>query len=212
MIKYVWFDLEETLTVRNAEFQKVWNTLRYKTYSEATNKPVTPELMEEYEQKIKQHGSNSAVFVSLGLPSDHWHKHYATLDKKKHYRPDDKITATLQELKQRMPISLFTNVKKEETLKILGAVGLPTEWFTNILTGDDIPTRKPSLDGFKEMIKRSELGADELIYVGDRVNVDIVPAKRVGMHTCLVGSTSPEAEYSFEKFEDILTIFYSKPR
>jgi putative hydrolase of the HAD superfamily len=207
MIKHIWFDLEETLTIRSTEFIEAWKEIRYKTYAEATKKPLTNELRQEYENLIKIHKSNSAVFRSLGLPSDYWHRHFAKLDKTKYYKPNQKINDTLKKLKEIVNISMFTNVNKKETMRILGIVKIDPSWFSSILTGDDIKERKPALDGFNTMIEKSKLKPEEILYVGDRVDVDVKPAKKVGMKTCLVWSKSPEADYSFEKFEDILTIF-----
>ena len=207
MIKHIWFDLEETLTVRTPEFLEVWRELRYKTYAEATKKPLTKELRQEYEDLIKIHKSNSAVFRSLGLPSDYWHRHFATLDKIKHYKPNQEINDTLKKLKEIISISIFTNVKTQEAMRILDVVKIDPPWFTYILTGDDIKERKPALDGFHTMIEKSKLKPEEILYVGDRVDVDVKPAKKVGMKTCLVWGKSPEADYSFEKFQDILSIF-----
>ena len=42
---------------------------------------------------------------------------------------------------------------------------------------------------------------------GDRIDVDIKPAKLAGMRTCLLWKKSDEADYSFDNFEDILGIF-----
>lgn len=56
------------------------------------------------------------------------------------------------------------------------------------------------------MIKKSALPPDEILYVGDRVDVDIKPAKQLGIKTGLVYGKSELADYSFEHFEDILAI------
>lgn len=206
MIKHIWFDIEGTLTVRSDAFNKAHNQLRYETYAEAVGKPLTNKLREEFEALYSKHGSNSAVFRSLGLPSDFWQIRFNTLDKKKFYEPIKTVYTTLEKLKEKVPLSLFTNLKPDETSNILKLINVDKSWFKFIITGDDIKERKPELDGFYEMIKRTGLPPAEILYVGDRVSVDIIPAKEVGMKTCLVWSKSNEADYSFEKFEDILTI------
>jgi putative hydrolase of the HAD superfamily len=78
--------------------------------------------------------------------------------------------------------------------------------FTYVLSGDDIPERKPALHGFRKMIELSNLPPNEVMYVGDRVDVDIKPAKQLGMTTCLVYSQSDEADYSVESFPELTTI------
>lgn len=206
-IKHVWFDLDGTLTIHTPEFHKAHNDLKYKTYAEAVGKPITKELEQEYETLYKKFGSNSTVFRSLGLPSDYWQQYFNTLDEVKFYKPEPQVYETLRKLKEIVPISIFTNVKPEKNLRTLSAIGIKLEWFDNILTGDDIKERKPALDGFYAMIEKSKLRPEQILYVGDRIDVDIKPAKLAGIKTCLIWKKSDEADYSFEKFEGILSIF-----
>lgn len=49
--------------------------------------------------------------------------------------------------------------------------------------------------------------AGEILYVGDHVGKDIRPAKAVGLQTGLMWSQSNEADYSFDRFEDVLALF-----
>ena len=99
-IKHIWFDLDGTLTIHTPEFHKAHNELRYKTYAEVVKKPITKELELEYENLYKNFGSNSAVFRSLGLPSDYWQKYFNTLDEVKFYKPEPQVYETLQKLKE----------------------------------------------------------------------------------------------------------------
>lgn len=207
MIKHVWFDLEGTLTIRSDEFNEAHNQLRYETYAEVVGKPLTEELKQEFEKLYAKHGSNSAVFRSLGCSSDFWQTRFNTLDKAKYYVPIKTVYTTLEKLKNKLPISIFTNLKPGEIESTLKIIKVDKDWFKFIITGDDIKERKPELDGFYEIIKRTSLPPAEILYVGDRILVDIIPAKKVGMKTCLVWDKSNEADYSFKKFEDILSIF-----
>ncbi|MFH1207313.1 MAG: HAD family hydrolase [Patescibacteria group bacterium] len=197
-IKHIWFDLDGTLTIHTPEFHKAHNSLRYKTYAEVVKKPVTEELQQEYETLYKKYGSNSAVFRSLGLPSGYWQQYFNKLDETKFYKPEPQVYKTLQKLKGLVPISIFTNVTPEKNSRTLGAIGVNPHWFTHILTGDDIKERKPALDGFRTMINKSQIPPEQILYVGDRVDVDIKPAKQVRMKTCLLWKISDEADYSFQ--------------
>ncbi len=207
MVKHIWFDIEETLTRRSDKFNEAHDMLRYKTYAEVIGKPLTEELKQEFEKLYAKHGSNSAIFRSLGCASDFWQIRFNALDKAKYYKPIKTVYTTLEKLKEKVPISIFTNLKPDGVESTLKIIKVNKKWFKFIITGDDIQERKPALDGFYEMIKKSGLSSKEILYVGDRVSVDILPAKKVGMKTCLVWDKSNEADYSFEKFEDILSIF-----
>ncbi len=205
-IKHVWFDLEGTLTVLTHDFHKSHDKLRYETYSEATNRPVSAELIDEFEALYVREGSNSAVFRSLGLPSDYWMQHRGKLDPAHSYEPVQVVTDTLIKLRDSVPISLFTNFKLDITIRTLKTIGIDKQGFAHIITGDDVRERKPALDGFYQMIERSKLPADQILYVGDRVEVDIKPAKSLGIQTCIVWSESTEADFSFVQFQDLLTL------
>lgn len=207
MIKHIWFDQDGTLTVHTSEFHRDHNLLRYQTYADLVKKPLTLEIEAEYEELYKRYGSNSAVFRSLGMPSDYWQIRFNTLDPTKYYKPIPAIYETLKKLKDTVPISIFTNVKSDNISRTLASVSIDPAWFTYIITGDDITERKPALEGFRLMIKKSALSSAEILYVGDRVDVDIKPAKELGIKTGLVYGKSKLADYSFKNFDDILTIF-----
>jgi len=202
----MWFDLEGTLTIHTPEYHEVHDQLRHETYAQAVNKPVTEELKQEFADLYERHGSNSAIFTSLGLPSDHWQKASETIDAERYFKPEPHIFQTLAQLHTKVPISIFTNRKKQRIIDTFKLINIDPTWFTHILGGDDVLNRKPALDGFYAMIEKSQLPPEQILYVGDRVDVDIKPAKKVGIQTCLVWSKSEEADYSFEHFEDLLSL------
>ncbi len=203
-IKHIWFDLEGTLALHTPEWEAAHDQLLLDTYAEVVGKSPSDELWQEYSQIYKVQGTHSAAFTSLGLPSDYWQQHFAAMDEERYYEPDQSVCGTLIKLKDILPISVFTNAKPEHLRNTLRVIQVDTAWFTHILTGDDIAKRKPSLEGFHKIVELTGLPPGQILYVGDRVSADIAPAKKVGMTAALVWSSSPEADYSFENFADIL--------
>ena len=55
-----------------------------------------------------------------------------------------------------------------------------------IATSDDWGVTKPDPGFFEKMIEVSPSGPDETLYVGDRLDNDIVPAARLGLRTALI--------------------------
>jgi HAD superfamily hydrolase (TIGR01549 family) len=205
-VKHIWFDLAGTLYKETAKFNEVHDHFRYTTYAKVAGVKDPVKAKEEFLEMYKKQGSNSAVFTALGKPSGFWMKSLESMDFTAVLDPDPEVTETLKKLKEVVPLSLFTNFHKDRIVELLEYLNIPAEWFVNILTGDDIAARKPALDGFHEMVKRSEAPAESLLYVGDRVDVDIKPAKLVGMKTCLVYGNSEEADYCVGTFPEILKI------
>jgi len=199
--------MDGTLTVHTDDYRKIHNDLRYKAYSDVTGHPIDDKLIQEYEGLYKKYGSNSMIFTKLGKQSDFWMQYFDQIDQTRYYEPIPEIYKTLEQLKNIMPISLFTNAKLTNAHRTLKVIDIDSNWFSNIVTGDDVPKRKPALDGFHIIIDKSRLPAENILYVGDRVKVDITPANKIGMQSCLLYKSSDEATYSFEKFEELLTLF-----
>jgi len=203
MIKHIWFDFSGTMAVHNKENH---NQLRYSSYASIVKKPLTEELIKEYEELCEQHGqSNAATFCSLGLPSNYWSERINSMDPKDLLRLADKdIPEVLNKLQSIVPISLFSNIQLG---KVLPALGIEIDLFTHILSAGMVKRPKPASDGYYKMIEISKLLPSEMIYIGDSVEKDILPAKELSMITGLIWSKSDKADYCFENFKDILTIF-----
>jgi FMN phosphatase YigB (HAD superfamily) len=206
-IKHVWFDVNGTLIPDTPEYTAAYNTLRYSAYAQAIVRPISSELISEFEELYRQLGTNSAVFRSLGLPDEYWQHKFSTLKKEEFYKPNKSIYGTLDILRTKVPISVFTNVNLEEFYRTLKIVSIDPSWLTAVISGDDCKERKPALDGFNLIVNRSNLSPSSILYIGDRLKADILPAKQVGLKTAMMWASCPDADYSFEQFEDILSIF-----
>ena len=55
-----------------------------------------------------------------------------------------------------------------------------------IATSDDWGVAKPDPGFFRKMIEVSPVGPDQTLYVGDRLDNDIMPAARLGLRTALI--------------------------
>lgn len=210
-IQHIWFDLDGTIAMRTSGYAQRHADVRYATYAEITGQPYTDALAEEYEALYQKHGSNSAVFHSLGLPADFWREQTEVSGLSSQYLPKIEVIKTLQALRTHVPISVFSNGSRAEVESILGAVHIPESWFQFVLTGDDVDERKPGLAGFKEIIRRSELAPQNILYVGDRFGTDILPAKKVGLTTCLAYEDSPEADLSISKLGELISVLGYEP-
>ena len=198
--------MDGTLTVHTTEFHRAHNELRHKAYSDVTGRPVTSELVEEFNELYKRCGSNSKVFTELGKPSNFWMQYFDLMDQNKYYEPIPEIYNTLESLRSSVSISLFTNASLDNAQRTLEAVNIDLGWFTYIVGGDDVKARKPALDGFHLILEKSGIPARNILYVGDRVKVDVMPAKELGLQTCLVFGSAAEADYSFLSFSELLKL------
>jgi len=199
-IKHIWFDFSDTIASPD---EGARNALRYETYGKVQGKAVTSELIEDYLQKYRENGeSNAGVFASFGLPSSFW-SDTVNASNPSYRLIDSGIPNVLERLQEVRPISIFSNL---DLTKILPGLGISGEWFAHILAAGMVKKPKPDLEGFYKIAELSELPPADILYVGDNVYKDLRPAKATGLQTGLVWSESPEADYSFKNFEDILTL------
>lgn len=202
-IKHILFDFSETIAFLKKERH---DRLRYETYAQVIGKPVTEELVAEYENLYKKFNhSNAAIFRSLGQTSNYWSERVNSVEPSELYElADENVPRVLQKVKEIVPISVFSNIQLG---KILAALNINPDWFTHVISAGMVEEPKPALDGFYKMVELSGIPAQEILYIGDDIGKDVKPAKQVGGQAGLMWKKSDEADYSFENFSEILEIF-----
>jgi len=209
-IKHVWWDLDGTIYKMPTEFEKLKYNRRFELYSEIVNKPITDQLKKEYMKIYEKCGSHSAVFIFLGKKKGFWQTEHQKIDLLSYLQPDQKTTGMFIEFKT-LPYlhSIFTNRKTDYVKKILGHMKIEHSIFKHILTNEDIKHPKPHVDGYNKIIKLSDLKPNQILYVGDRIMADILPAKKVGLQTALTWSekNKSDADYTFFHVGDLISLF-----
>lgn len=196
-IQHIWFDFSDTLARRNEKHDE----LTYCTYSEQVGKPVTPELIEEFKSRFKRYKSTSAVFHDMGLPASFWSETVLAADPGSLYSlMDEDIPAVLDELRKKYTISIFSNMQTE---KLLPAIGINPSWFTLFLSSADIARPKPFPDGFYKIVELSKIPAENILFIGDHIEKEMMPAKEAGLQTGIMWQEAPEADYSFKDFQEV---------
>jgi len=67
----------------------------------------------------------------------------------------------------------------------------------------------PHLEGYTFILKRLKIhDTQRVLYVGDRFDVELEPARRLGMQTVIVGSRAKalKADFAIDRVEDIFSI------
>ncbi len=228
MIKHICWDLDGTLYRPTPRLEKELNALRLKLYVELTNKPENNATWMEYQALYTKFNSHSAVFASLGKPKEYWNSQRNQL-KVTTYLESEKRTLDMFEKFSKLGLThgIFTDNMLGETKKILAAMEIPRSIFKYILTIEQVGEPKPSLSGFRKVIALSKVQPSEILFVGDRIYTDLVPAKQLGMQTALVWSDEmstrqslvtqsqasglvlkhSEVDYTFPHVADVLEIF-----
>lgn len=102
----------------------------------------------------------------------------------------------LEAIKDKYPLALVSTVPKfifEE------ALGESRKYIKEIVTGWDAKASKPDPKIYLTALKRLGAKPEEAIFIGDDINLDIIPPKKLGMKTIYInrkGLTCEEADYS----------------
>lgn len=125
-------------------------------------------------------------------------------DRRDYIARDDKLIDMFKRLSNYRHFILANGIiaSHKRTLPVLG---IPIETFEEYVTAETVGVTKPNPAGFLYILKKTGLPSTAHLMIGDRELVDLAPAKKLGMHTCLVWSDTPGAiaEVTVKKVYDV---------
>ena len=99
-------------------------------------------------------------------------------------------------------IAISSNLLLSIQLKKIKKLGIG-QYIDYILTSEEIGTEKPSKLNFLNVLKYLKLKPNEVIFIGDDFNSDIVGAQNVGILGILINKNINEKCLCFKNFNDI---------
>ncbi len=108
-------------------------------------------------------------------------------DRAKYLSRDEKLIELFAKLKGFRHFTLANGIIANHQ-KALEVLGVPSTTFEEMVTTEVVGTVKPHPEGFQYILNKTGLPAEQHLMIGDREAVDLVPAKKLGIKTCLVWS------------------------
>jgi putative hydrolase of the HAD superfamily len=187
-IKVIIFDLDGTLYTSEVIRQK-FAEAAYLTLAKFKRIPLTTaqKMIEDRRAELKKKEGYSVPYtltlLSYGVPIESWHEeNIKFFDPRDFLVKDEKFRATLARLRGRYRLVVLTNnnsTQAERILKALDIDGL----FEKVFTYNSFRLLKPEVEFFKKAAAELAADPDECLVVGDRYNIDLNPAKGLGMQT-----------------------------
>lgn len=188
-VKVLIWDFDGTLYKPNPDLFRAVREAEYKTIMAHTGwdrDKATEEFNKNYKHVTPSATETVAVLTELtttqaALEMENY------FDRRDFLQRDQKLINMFARLRHFHHYMLANGVKRRlaETLVTLG---LDTGIFKEIVTSEIVGVNKPHDDGFCYIIEKTGLRPEEHLMIGDREKVDLVPAKKLGMKTCLVFS------------------------
>jgi len=227
MIKAIIFDLDDTL-FPSTSFTETARKEAVKAMIQSGLKANFEEAMEKLMEIIKEKGSNynkhfnelvkffngseDPRIIFKGVMT--YHNIKTSL-----LRPNIKTIKTLFYLTTKFKLFLVTDGLYEKQWDKIVRLGLDAFFDeSNTFISEKVGFKKPDLRLFKFVLEKCNLKGKECVFVGDRIDKDLKPAKELGMKTVriLTGKYSKEkdkenvVDYEIKELDDLLNLDFIK--
>ena len=117
---------------------------------------------------------------------------------------DEKLAQIMNSIKTVFFTYLITGSPRDIASKKLARIGLNYTLFNRTVFSDTLNAGSKS-DGtaFQNILSSISIPPSHHVYIGDRINSDILPAKKLGMKTISVWSNIPEADLSLKHIHEL---------
>ncbi|HLC71136.1 MAG TPA: HAD family hydrolase [Candidatus Nanoarchaeia archaeon] len=194
-IKHIGFDLDGTLYQETGEAERALQKEIFSRYA-ATNDISYLEAFGRIEGRKKIIGSTHRTLGLLGIdnPGEFIDNCAAEVGLDELLAPDQRLGDLLTKVKEKYGLFLITNVPRQNAEKRLQKLGVGSSLFDFLMYGDIY--RKVEVHAFEKSLQELKMEENpwSCVYIGNRIDTDIVPAKLAGMRTIYVGGWIPEAD------------------
>ena len=197
MFKGIIFDIDGTLTSTNE--------LIFKSFNHIADKYLNRTFSNE--EIIAMFGPTEDVILEkwCGDNFESARKDYYEFYRSHHYMAElyPGIKELLDNLKRKkILLSIFTGKGREASLITLEELGIKN-YFTMIVTGDEVENHKPSPEGILQFIDRYKLKKDEVLMIGDSPG-DVKASKQAGIKI----ASALWDSYAAEKVKNLGSDYY----
>lgn len=196
-IRVLIWDLDKTLYRDDPELQK---QIKKEIYlAVAKNKKWSLEKAKrEFEKIHRLKKASTETLFSLGLDGIKiFDEVFSIINWDKYLNKDKRLTSLFSQLK-RFQHYLVTNNKAKFTNKKLILLGLDKNLFKEIINLHSFGFYKPDPRAFKLVLDKTRFPPEKHLSIGDKESTDIIPAKKLGIRTCLVWRKGKTADLSVD--------------
>lgn len=184
-LEAVLFDIDGTL-YRSKEYEVYLKRLINEVLGELLGVDAVEagRRLDEVKRRLK---TVSASVEFLGVDRSKFYKLLGErVEPWRYLKPRPEVKRVLGKLRERgLKLGCHTNSGRVLMGKVLAALELSAEDFYVCVTSDDADP-KPSKEGYILLLKLLDTSPEKTLYVGDRWEVEVRPAKEIGMMTALV--------------------------
>lgn len=178
-ISWLFFDIGETLVDEQKSY--FHHSILCSQELEKINIVISPEMYFKTIEDNYKKNEKRPLHVT-------WHSFNPEIKRPKWQHKDESLYPNTKEildyLSQKYHLGIIANQGEglQERLTFLGII----DYFSLIVSSTEIKIKKPNPEIFQLALSKANINASEAIYIGDRVDNDMIPAKLLGMKTIRV--------------------------
>jgi HAD superfamily hydrolase (TIGR01549 family) len=188
-IKVLIWDFDGTFYRQNDALYKQIRESEYQTIINHTGwdyKKTTEEFFNVYKTRF-QSATETVAFLS-GISTSKAVVEMEAYFDRRHFVSKDQKLIELFSLLHGYQHYILANGSQKGIKESLDTIGIPHTLFKEILTSEVTGANKPNTNGYRYILNKTHELPQNHLMIGDREIVDLVPAKEIGMKTCLVFS------------------------
>lgn len=194
-VRCVLFDLDGTL-YESREYSKRLEEeiVRFVSEELHLDEQTAKSILDDRRKKI---GTLTRTIESLGIDRKSFYQTIAErIEPRQYISPNNRTRNVIKELrKEGLRIGLVSNSGRELVNKILSALELRIDWFDVIVTSTEVEP-KPSAEPFLLALRQIGCSKVNAVYVGDREEAEIRPARQLGLKTVLVSKDGEPSSWA----------------
>jgi len=197
-IKAIGFDLDNTLYVSTPQIQGLIQHNIITMAAQHLNRDYDS-VKTEYDRQflITQSGSSSLKALGIVEASELVQTALERTDIASALNRDDRLISMMDRLSSRYQLFLITGSSQDEASNKFKAIGLNPCVFDMKLYNDSKYSRKDGA-AFDYISQKLSVPLENMIFVGDREKVDIIPALNKGLYTAMVNGISKYASFNLD--------------
>ncbi len=210
-IKAIGFDLDQTLYQETSETRALVRTEISLLIAGTLHIPV-PEAREKFEEAYAKFDAGGQALESLGIPqgSERIRDCLTRANLSSVLQYDERLVRMMRRISAGHFTFLLTESRRDDAERKLRALGLDSAMFDYAAYWDTTPERKHTGTIFPQVFEMSKLHPPQHLYCGDKMNDDILPAKKAGLKTVLVGSQHEAADYCLKTIYELEELLYGR--
>lgn len=188
MIRYIYFDVAGTLLWKPALYANIQNSLRESGFECALDDiKMKHKLLSEVidfpdrTDAVFYRYFNSELLCLLGIaPSD---KLVSMIFKNCSYLPWEAFEDTEILNRLNVPVGIISNFNtslKDKLGQFFGTV------FQDVFVSEEFGIAKPDIRFYQKALEKISYRADEVLYIGDSIKLDLVPSEKIGFNTLII--------------------------